>query len=85
MLNATACFPGVLTDILRGMDFRVWVDGTFYFADTEEASLASLDEILDRLECVGRFVAANECTLFARKMVSCGEVYSKGTVSHDSL
>ncbi|CAM9457907.1 unnamed protein product, partial [Sphacelaria rigidula] len=52
VLNATAYFQGVLTDILRGLN---WADGVFYFADTEETLLAWLDKILGRLESVGLF------------------------------
>ena len=53
VLNATSYFQGVMTDLLHGLDCKVWVDDVFYFADSEEALLTLLDEILGRLESVG--------------------------------
>ena len=35
VLNATSYFQGVMTDLLRGLDCRVWVDDVFYFAEDE--------------------------------------------------
>ena len=85
VLNATSYFQGVMTDLLHGLDCKVWVDDVFYFADSEEALLTLLDEILGRLESVGLFVAAHKCTFFSREIVWCGKVYSHGTVSHDPV
>ena len=48
--------PKVMTDLLRGLDCKVWVDDVFYFADDEISLLCLLDEILGRLESVGFFV-----------------------------
>ena len=76
-------FQGVMTDLLRGLDCKVWVDDVFYFADDEISLLCLLDEILGRMESVGLFVAAHEGTFFARGLVWCGKVYSDGIVSHD--
>ncbi|CAN0182786.1 unnamed protein product [Scytosiphon promiscuus] len=81
VLNATAYFQGVMTDLLRGLDCKVWVDDVLYYADTEEALLRLLDEILGRLERVGLFVAAHKCNIFAREMKWCGKVYSNGVSS----
>ena len=72
-----------MTDLLRGLDCKVWVDDVFYFAEDEIYLLCLMDEIFGRLEGVGLFVAAHECTFFARELVWCGKVYSDGVVSHD--
>ena len=57
----------------------------FFYADTEDELLDTLDEILARLESVGLFVAAQKCTFFSREIVWCGKVYSQGRVSHDPV
>ena len=72
-----------MTDLLRGLDCKVWVDDVFYFAEDEIYFLCLLDEIFVRLESVGLFVAAHKCTFFGRELVLCGKVYSDGVVSHD--
>ena len=66
VLNATSYFQRVMTDLLRGLDCKVWVDDVFYFAEDTISLLCLLDEILGRLESVGLFVAAHKCTFFAR-------------------
>ena len=33
VLNATSYFQGVMTDLLRGLDCKVWVDDVIYFAE----------------------------------------------------
>ena len=58
-----------MTDLLRGLDCKVWVDDSFYFAEDEIYLLCLLDEILGQLESVGLFVAAHKCTFFARELV----------------
>ena len=72
-----------MTDLLCGLDCKVWVDDVFYFAEDETSLLSLLDEILGRLESVGLFVAAHKCTVFAHELVWWGKVYSDGVVSHD--
>ena len=72
-----------MTDLLRGLDCKVWVDDIFYFAEDEISLLCLLDEILGRLESVDLFVAVHKCTFFVRELVWCGKVYSDGVVSHD--
>ena len=57
VLNATSYFQGVMTDLLRGLDCKVWVDDVFYFAEDEISLLCLLDEILGRLETVGLFLS----------------------------
>ena len=51
--------PKVMTDLLRGLDCKVWVDDVFYCAEDEISLLCLLDEILGRLESVDLFVAAH--------------------------
>ena len=46
VLNATSYFQGVMTDLLRGPDCKVWVDDVFYFAEDEISLLCLLDEFL---------------------------------------
>ena len=58
-----------MTDLLRGLDCKVWVDDVFYFAEDEISLLRLLDEILGRLESVGLVVAAHKCIFFARELV----------------
>ena len=70
-----------MTDLLRGLDCKVWVE----FAEDEISLLCLLDEILGRLESVGLFVAAHKCTFVARELVWCGNVYSDGDRSHEPL
>ena len=83
VLNATAYFQGVMTDLLQGLNCKIWVDDVFFYADSEDALLQLLDDILARLEAVGLFAAAHKCTFFSRELVWCGKVYSNGMVSHD--
>ena len=51
--------PKVITDLLRGLDCKVWVDDVFYFAEDEISLFCLLDEILGRLESVGFFVCSH--------------------------
>ena len=48
----------------------------FFYADTEDELLDTLDEVLARLESVGLFAAGHKCTFFSREIVWCGKVYS---------
>ena len=57
----------------------------FFYADTEDELLDTLDEILAHLESVGWFAAAHKCTFFSREIVWCGQVYSQWRVSHDPV
>ena len=41
-----------MTDMLRGLDCKMWVDDVFYFAEDEISLLCLLDEILGRSESV---------------------------------
>ena len=57
----------------------------FFYADTEDELLDTLDEILARLESVGLFAAAHKFTFFSREIVWCGKVYSQWRMSHDPV
>ena len=62
VLNATSYFQGAMMDLLDGLRCKIWVDGVFFFAGTEDEPLDStLDGILARLESVGLLAAANRC------------------------
>ena len=50
VLNATAYFQGIMAGVLDGLNCKIWVDDVFFFADTEDALLDTLDAILGRLE-----------------------------------
>ena len=65
-------FQGVMTELLVGIKCKIWVDGVFFYADTEDELLDTLDEILARLESVGLSVAAHKYTFFSREIVWCG-------------
>ena len=74
-----------MTELLVGIKCKIWVDDVFFYADTEDELLDTLDEILARLESVGLFAAAHKCTFFSREIVRRGKVYSQGRVSHDPV
>ena len=57
----------------------------FFYADTEDGLLGTIDEILARLESVGLFATAHKCTFFSREIMWCGKVYSQGRVSYDPV
>ena len=85
VLNATAYFQGVLTDLLVGIKCKIWVDDVFFYADTEDELWDTIDEILARLESVGLFAAAYKCTFFSLEIVWCGKVYSPVSYTHLTL
>ena len=70
VLNATSYFQGVMANLLDGLKCKIWVDDVFFYGDTEDELLETLDAILARLESVGLFAAAHKCT-FSR-LNSCG-------------
>ena len=51
VVNATAYFQGVMTELLVGIKYNIWVDDVFFYVDTEDELLDTIDEILARLEC----------------------------------
>ena len=82
--NATAYFQGVMTELLVGIKYKIWVDYMYFYADAEDELLDTIDP-LARLESVGLFAAAHKCTFFSREIVWCGKVHSQGRVSHDPV
>ena len=57
-----------MTDLLRVLDCKVWVDDVFFFAEDEISLLCLLDETLGRSESVGLFVAAHKCIFFRSRI-----------------
>ena len=45
VLNATAYFQGVMAELLVGIKCKIWVDYVFFYADTEDELLDTIDEI----------------------------------------
>ena len=64
VLNATACFQGVMTELLVGIKCKIWVDDVFSYADTEDELLDTIDEILARFESVELFAGCSQVYLF---------------------
>ena len=64
VLNATACFQGVMTELLAGLNCKVWVDDIVWWGADEDDLLNTLDRILGRLEDGGLFTAAHKCLFF---------------------
>ena len=83
VLNATAYFQGVMTELLAGLNCKVWVDDIVWWEADADNFLNTLDEILGRLEGAGLFTAARKCLFFDTKVSWCGKVYSRGQVFHD--
>ena len=52
-----------MTELLVGIKCKIWVDDVFFYADTEDELLDTIDEILARLESVGLFAAAHKLSL----------------------
>ena len=45
-------FQGVMTEFLVGIKCKIWVDGVFFYTDSEDELLGTLDDIWARLESV---------------------------------
>ena len=63
VLNATSYFQGVMTDLLRVVDSKVWVDDVFSFVEDEIPLLCLMDEDRGRSKSVG-FSSPLTSTLF---------------------
>ena len=46
VLNVTAYFQGIMAGVLEGLNCKIWVDDVFFFADTEDELLDTLDACL---------------------------------------
>ena len=57
----------------------------FFYADTKDELLDTVDKMLARLESAGLFAAVHKCTFVSREIVWCGKVYSQRRVSHDPV
>ena len=64
VLNATTYFQGVMTELLAGLNCKVWVDDNVWLGADENYLLSTLDKILGRLEAAGLFAAAHRCLFF---------------------
>ena len=65
------------TELLAGLNCKVWVDDIVWWGADEDDMLNILDKIL------GRFATAHKCLLFDIEISWCGTVYSGGQVFHD--
>ena len=83
VLNATAYVKGVMTELLTGLNCKVWVDDIVWWGADEDNLLNPLDKILGRLEDAGLFAAAHKCLVFDTKISWCEKVYPGGQVPHD--
>ena len=64
VVNATAYFQGVMTELLVGMKRKIWVVDVLFYADTEDELLDTLDEILASLVNVGFVCGCSQVYLF---------------------
>ena len=83
VLNATAYFQGVMTELLAGLNCKVWVEDIVWWVADKNNLLNTLDKIFDRLEDTGLFVAAHKCPFFDTKISWCRNMYSEEKVPHD--
>ena len=83
VLNATAYFQGVMTELLTGLNCKVWVDDIVWWDADEDNLLNTLNNILGRLEDAGLSAAAHKCLFFDTEISWCGKMYSGGQVFHD--
>ena len=47
VLNATAYFQGIMSELLHGLNCKIWVDNLFFFGKTKDSLLDTLDAILE--------------------------------------
>ena len=45
VLNATSYFQGVMANLLDGLKCKIWVDDVFFYGDTEDELLETLDAL----------------------------------------
>ena len=83
VLNATADFQSVMTELLAGLNCKVWVDDILWWGADEDDLRNNLDKILGCLEDAGLFAATHECFFFDTEISWCGKVYSGGQGFHD--
>ena len=64
VFNTTAYFQDVMTELLAGLNCKVWVDDIVWWGTDADNLLNPLDKILSRLEEADMFAAAHKCLLF---------------------
>ena len=60
-LNATVYFQGIMTELLGGLNWEVWVDEIVWWGTDEDDLLNPFDRVLGRLEDAGLFAATHKC------------------------
>ncbi|KAE8980660.1 hypothetical protein PR001_g23652 [Phytophthora rubi] len=83
--DAVAYCQGVVEEIfgdLLGHCMLAWLDDILGFAETEEALLAVLDQVLARCEQYGLKLHAKKCTFSPTKVKWCGRIISADGVTH---
>ena len=86
MLNATAFFQSTMANILSGLLDRtrmVWIDDLVVWGSTPGELVDHLDDVLQRLQERGLYVAAHKCTFYEPCIKWCGKIYSGQDVEHD--
>ena len=74
VLNATAYFQGMMTELLAGLNCKVWVDGIVWWGADKDDLLNTLYTIFGRLKDVGLFAATHRCLFFDTEISWCGKV-----------
>ena len=82
ILNPTAYFQSVMTEVLAGLNRKVWVDDIVWWGADEDDLLNTLDKIVGRLEDGVLFAAAHKCFFFDTEISWCGKLYSGDQLSH---
>ena len=81
VLNATAYFQGVMTELSVGLNYKIWVDDIVWWRADEDG--LPLDKIPGRLGDAGLFVTLLTSLFSDTEILWCRKVYSGGQVSHD--
>ena len=81
VVNATAYFQGMMTELVAGLNRKVWVVDIVWWGADEDNFLNSFDKILGRSEDAGLFAAAHKSLFFDTEISWCGKVYLGGQVS----
>ena len=82
VLNATTYFQCMMTELLAGLNCKVWVDNMVWWGADEDNFLNTLNKVLGRLEDAGLFAAAYKWLFFDNEISWCGKVYSGAQVFH---
>ena len=74
-------FQGVMTELLAGLNCKVWVDDIVWWGADEDNFLNTLDKIIGCLEGADLFAAVHKYMFFNTEIFWCGKVYSGRHVS----